>query len=173
MSLNDINWTGNTGDNQREVTAYFYSHISDKWIKCDSSNGTGDFSLNLNVPVNEALDENGKIQILIWRGMTESIEGRASYAPDIGQYDFNMMWTSDPQFYPTTTVGMNHIKKQFEWIADNFNSTKSKLFINTGDMVDSYDSHTQWQSMSDLWAALKAPFGLRKLTSESKGLTYK
>lgn len=147
----DINWTGNTGDNQREVTAYFYSHISDKWIKCDSSNGTGDFSLNLNVPVNEALDENGKIQILIWRGMTESIEGRASYAPDTGQYDFNMMWTSDPQFYPTTTVGMNHIKKQFEWIADNFNSTKSKLFINTGDMVDSYDSHTQWQSMSDLY----------------------
>ena len=43
------------------------------------------------------------------------------------------------------------MRKQFEWIADNFDAMNSKLFLHTGDMVENYDIASQWEAMSGLY----------------------
>lgn len=147
----DVTWTGNTAGHQREVTAYYYSHTADRWVRTDCGSSEKSFSLRLNIPSAEALDQDGKARILIWRGLNEAIEGRSSYAPGLGQYDFNIMWSTDTQGYTVKTNGMQHVRKQFEWIADNFDAMNSKLFLHTGDMVENYDIASQWEAMSGLY----------------------
>lgn len=147
----DVIWKGNTGGKSRSVTAYFYSHTQEKWIKADSGSSEGSFDLKISVPLDEALDTEGKLRILIWRGMNEDISGRLSYAPKEGDYDFNVMWSTDTQKYMIKPGGVRHVEKQFNWIVDNFESTKSKLFLHTGDVVENYDSTEEWQIMSDIY----------------------
>ena len=162
MDYLDFSWTGNTAGHERNITIYFYNNTKSKWEMADSGSSVQTFSLNASVPVRDALDSSGKIQLLIWRGMNRSIEGRSSYVPDTGEYDFNIIWSTDTQYYTTLDNGMQHVKKQFEWIYDNFDDTKSKLFIHTGDMVENYDSDEQWQAMSDIYAD----------TIEASGIPY-
>ena len=147
----DVTWTGNTGGHQRDVTAYFYDHTSNKWVKADSRSGEGSFSLDLTIPVSAAVDQSCKVQILIWRGLNESIEGRSSYAPGVGQYDFNIMWVTDTQKYFAPISNLPHVQKQFNWISDNFDAMNSKLLIHTGDMVENYDDPEQWKTMRNLY----------------------
>lgn len=48
---------------------------------------------------NNGVLKDGKLSVLIWRGLNESLANRDSYIPETDEYDFNLMWTSDTQFY--------------------------------------------------------------------------
>lgn len=147
----ELKWAGNTASHQREVTGYFYNHTLSQWTKLNSGSGKNDFSLTFQIPVNDALNAAGKIQILIWRGMTEDIKNRPSYSPPADQYDFNIMWSTDTQKYTENLSGIPHVQKQFDWIADNFKAMNSRLFIHTGDMVENYNNEAQWEAMSNMY----------------------
>ncbi|MDR1131776.1 MAG: metallophosphoesterase, partial [Oscillospiraceae bacterium] len=149
-------WSGNTAGAPREVTMYVYNHAQNQWAKAGSGYSEDSFSIEATVENTAGLLNDGKLTLLVWRGMNEPIEGRRSYIPsNPGQYDFNLMWTTDTQFYAETPSYMFHLESQFNWIADHFKALKSRMLLNTGDIVNVYNDHAQWEAMSSVYEIIE------------------
>ncbi|MDR2698562.1 MAG: metallophosphoesterase, partial [Candidatus Methanoplasma sp.] len=153
MDQFNILWTGNTGDQQREVTIFVYNHTQNEWVKAGNGYGTDSFSIEVMVDCAGTIKD-GILSLLIWRGLNESLENRANYAPNLGQYDFSLMWTTDTQFYAETPSYMHHLVTQFNWMIENFDELKSKMVINTGDLVNVATSTTQWEAIDEAYGIL-------------------
>ncbi len=141
-----LTWKGSAN---REVGAYVYDHSQFGWTLL--STGSGDSTvLEMDIP-NENVLKDGKLTILIWRGMNEPLSGRDSYIPEADEYDFNLMWTSDTQFYSQNESDTEVMTQQFNWVIDNFDALKSTMFIHTGDLVNVAEQEYQWKNISDAY----------------------
>ena len=154
-----LEWTGSSS---RQVGAYVYNTQKDQWILLDSGSGEEGFTLALDVK-NENVLADGVLSILIWRGMNEPLSGRESYIPQVDEYDFNLMWTTDTQFYSQNTGDTELMTQQFQWIIDQFAPLKSLMVLHTGDMVNVSSDVAQWQRFDQamtLFEEAKVPYAL-------------
>ena len=144
-------WTGNAGSD-REIGAYVYDYEKSTWKLLKTGSGKQEFSLDLEIQ-NKGVLQDGKLSILIWRGLNEALSGRESYIAETDQYDFNLMWTTDLQhcseMYPEIT------DKQFSWVIDNFDALKTKMLVNTGDLVQVVSVENQWENISEDYKSIE------------------
>ena len=152
-------WNGTA---EREVTAYVYNTGENRWQEVGSAydQDADAVSIDMNIP-NQNVVKDGKMTLLLWRGMTESIEGRDSYLPEEGQFDFGMVMVPDTQLY--TQSYPEKIYQQFQWIADTAKENKTKMVLHVGDVVNRPYLNQEFQ-----WKAADAAFGLL----EQAGIPY-
>lgn len=136
-----LQWKGTA---EREVGAYVYNYQNYQWELLGTGSGEQEFTIDMNID-NQNVIKDGKLCILIWRGMNESLFNRESYIPSTSQYDFNFMWTSDTQFYAQNEADYPLMTQQFQWVIDNYDTLKSNMFLNTGDLVNVGNNESQWQ----------------------------
>ncbi len=134
-------WNGTA---EREVTLYVYDYASSGWRQAGSGSGDGSFSIEAEIE-NSNVVKDGQISLLVWRGMNEALSGRDSYIASPEEYDFNLMWTSDTQFYSETPSYTPLMTQQFQWVIDNFDQLKSAMFLHTGDLVNVAGERAQWE----------------------------
>ena len=144
----DLTWTGSS---TRQVSAFVYDYAQSEWKLLDSGCGE-DIILEMKIENKDVLQD-GKLSVLIFRGLNQSLENRENYIVPADEYDFNIMWTSDTQFYSENKSGVEKdiMMQQFQWVIDNFSQTKSQLFINTGDLVNVAESRYQWENIDDAY----------------------
>ena len=72
-------WNGTA---EREVTAFVYDTAENGWREMGSAYDQDAESVSIDMNItNENVIRDGKLTVLIWRGMTESIENRETYKP--------------------------------------------------------------------------------------------
>ncbi len=149
---------------EREVTAYVYNTAENSWKEVGSAydQDAKSVSIDLNIP-NKNVVNGGKLTLLFWRGMTQDIQGRDSYRPEEGQFDFGMVVVPDSQLY--TQSYPEKMTNQFQWIVDTAKQNKTKMVLHVGDVVNRpYLNQTfQWQAASAAFGLLeqaKIPYGI-------------
>ena len=144
-------WTGSA---EREVSIYVYDYAASGWKLAGSGSGEGEFSIDLEI-VNENILKEGTLSLLIWRGMNEALAGRDSYIASPEDYDFNLMWTSDTQFYAETPSYTPLMTQQFQWVIDHYDELKSSMFIHTGDLVNQANQRNQWERIDEAYKMIE------------------
>lgn len=146
-----ISWTGQS---ERQVHLYAYNNSTGKWDKKGSSTGDGEISINAPVSGKEYFDE-GKLYIMVFRGLGTTPEEMTEFIPDRGQYDFTMFWNSDTQYMSQFYEAMN--KEQYQWIADSFADKKGVITFNTGDIANRTNLNYEynWRVVNDTYKILE------------------
>ncbi len=148
-----LQWKGSA---EREVSAYVYNQNSGQWNLLNTASGEGTLSMDLEIANTEGIVQNNQMYLLFWRGMNQPLAGRDSYIPTKGQYDFNLMWTTDTQFYSQNAADTHVMTTQFQWIIDQFEAQKSKLMVHTGDLVNVYNDRSQWENIDAAFKMIEA-----------------
>ncbi len=154
-------WNGSA---EREVTAYVYNTSVNGWQEVGSAydQDAPSVSIDMNIP-NENVVKDGKLTLLLWRGMTEAIENRETYKPEEGQFDFGMVVVPDTQLY--TQSYPEKISEQFQWIVDTAKENKTEMVLHVGDVVNRpyLNQEFQWQAASAAFSLLEQagiPYGI-------------
>ena len=66
------------------------------------------------------------------------------------------MWTTDTQFYSENSAYTPLMTQQFQWVIDNFDTMKSKMFLNTGDLVNVANNREQWERINAAYKPIEA-----------------
>lgn len=139
------------GKSEREVTTYVKNNTTDKWVLTGRNYDQDNNEISIDMEIENTSDivKNNKIQLLIWRGMSEKIEGRDTYNARKGEYDFNLMLVPDPQLYTQNYPDL--LNKQFSWMADNFFDLKSRMLLFVGDVVNRpyISTEYQWKNLDN------------------------
>lgn len=146
-------WNGNT---EREVTAYVFDYEQDGWKKVGSAYdeeteyGTIDMTIE-----NQNVVKENKLYLLIWRGMSQDISKRTDFRPTTGEYDFSFQIVPDTQLYAQSYP--DRVLKQFQWMADTFDSIKGKMVLSVGDVANRpyLNQEYQWQNMDAAYQILE------------------
>lgn len=133
------------GSSDRQVGAYVYDYSQYQWTLLGT--GSGEQTVIEMEIKNNGVLKDGKLSVLIWRGLNESLANRDSYIPETDEYDFNLMWTSDTQFYAQNANDTEMMTQQFQWVIDNFDKLKSTMFLHTGDLVNVAEQEGQWKNI--------------------------
>lgn len=148
-----LQWKGSA---EREVSAYVYDQNSGQWNLLNTASGEGTLSMDLEIENTDGIVKDNRMYVLFWRGMNQPLAGRDSYIPSSGQYDFNLMWTTDTQFYSQNAADTHVMTTQFQWIIDQFEAQKSKLMVHTGDLVNVYNDRNQWKNIDEAFQMIEA-----------------
>lgn len=132
-------WSGR-GDH-RQVSGYLYDHAVGTWLLKDTGADPyrgGRITLKLRVRADErAVDGNGVVHVLVWRGLTELPVGEGydyEAMPDPALYDWAFDQVGDTQLYAQATPEiMNH---QFEHIAGVAEERRTSMVVHAGDWVN-------------------------------------
>ena len=147
-----IVWNGST---EREVTAYVFNYAADGWSELAHAYNkeTGVGTMDITVKNENILDGN-KMYLLIWRGMRNDVAKRTDFRPSTGEYDFSFQIVPDTQLYAQSYP--DRALTQFQWIADTFDSIKSKMVLSVGDVANRpyLSQEYQWQNMDAAYKIL-------------------
>lgn len=138
-------WKGST---ERLITTYVFDNSRDGWVETgsayDKETGRGTIEMTI---ANENVVKDGKLYLLIWRGMNQAVESRADFRPTAGEYDFTFQILPDTQLYAQSYP--DRVLTQFQWMADQFDDVKGRMVLSVGDVVNRpYLTHEyQWQNM--------------------------
>ncbi len=154
-------WNGTA---ERKVTAYVYDTAEDGWREVGSAYDQDAPSVSIDMSIqNENVVEDGKLTLLLWRGMTQAIENRETYLPEEGDFDFGMVMVPDTQLY--TQSYPEKIYQQFAWIAGTAKENKTKMVLHVGDVVNRpyLNQEFQWQAADAAYTLLEEadiPYGI-------------
>lgn len=147
-----IVWNGST---EREITAYVFDYAADGWSELAHAYNeeTGAGTMDITVKNENILDGN-KMYLLIWRGMRNDVAKRTDFRPSTGEYDFSFQIVPDTQLYAQSYP--DRALTQFQWIADTFDSIKSKMVLSVGDVANRpyLNQEYQWQNMDAAYKIL-------------------
>lgn len=157
-----LTWTGTA---ERKVSAYVYDTKNNRWNFLGSAydQDSPEVSIRMDIENSDVLSSDGKLTILIWRGMTEAIENRDSYHPDAGDFDFGMVAVPDSQLYTQTYP--EQMVQMFEYIAETAKENKTAFVVHEGDVVNRpyLNQSFQWESASAGFKVLEdagIPYGI-------------
>lgn len=146
-------WKGST---QRQVTSYVYNYDKEEWVQTGSAydKDTEQGTINMRIE-NENVVQDGKLYLLIWRGMTEDVSEMTDFKPSAGEYDFSYIIVPDTQLYAQSYP--DRALKQFEWLADNYDDVKGKMVLSVGDVVNRpyLSEEYQWVNMDAAYKILE------------------
>ena len=145
-------WKGVT---ERQVTSYVFHYDKDAWVQTGSAyNEDGEGVIQMSIE-NEDVVRDGKLYLLIWRGMTEEPGKMADFQPSAGEYDFSYIIVPDTQLYAQSYP--DRALQQFESLADNYDAVKGKMVLSVGDVVNRpyLSEEYQWVNMDAAYKILE------------------
>lgn len=132
-----LTWNGTADD--RTVSAYVYDNATGQWLLKDSGSDKdgGEVALDVTAIAEENAVAEGKLHLLIWRGLTEvptDVGYDFDQLPDPATYDWAMDHVPDTQLYAQATPDL--MVDQFEYVADMAEERKTILALQAGDLVN-------------------------------------
>lgn len=132
-----LTWSG-TGD-ARTVSAHVYDHAAGRWLLKDSGSDPDGAAVQLDVTAraDEHAVADGKLHLLVWRGLTALPDGEGrdiETLPAADRYDWAFDHVPDSQLYAQATPDL--MTHQFEYVAGVADERKTELVIQAGDWVN-------------------------------------
>ncbi|WP_244930848.1 DUF2341 domain-containing protein [Nocardioides sp. W7] len=141
-------WQGNADD--RRVSAWVWDAVAGAWIlKDDTSSAAGSsVALDVDALASEHAVADGKVRVLIWRGLTTLPWGSGhdfTQPPEGADFDWGLDHVGDTQLYTQATP--NRLEHQLEYVVDAKDDRKTQLMVQAGDWVNReyYSQEYQWQ----------------------------
>ncbi|WP_210649044.1 metallophosphoesterase [Nocardioides sp. SYSU D00065] len=143
-----FSWRGTGGD--RTVSAWVWDTTTSAWVLKDSAADRDGGQLNLDVrttSADHAVDGDGVLTVLVWRGLTELPWGEDrdydNTVPSPDDYDWSFNHVGDTQLYTEATPWT--MTEQFEYIRDRAEERKTALVLQAGDWVNREEYEDEWQ----------------------------
>jgi hypothetical protein len=142
-----LTWRG-AGD-KRRVSAWVWNGKTSKWLLKDSgfSDSGGAVSLDVTALASENAVADGKVRLLIWRGLTALPWGGNrdfTRRPESGDYEWGLDHIGDTQLYSQATPARS--LDQMDYVAAAAKARKTALMVQVGDWVNReyYSQEYQW-----------------------------
>lgn len=140
-------WRGAAGT--RRVSAWVWNSKTSKWVLKDTgfSDSGGRVSLDVTALASEHAVVDGKLRLLIWRGLTALPWGDNrdfTRRPESGDYEWGLDHVGDTQLYSQATPARS--LDQMEYVAAAAKGRKTALMVQVGDWVNReyYSQEYQW-----------------------------
>ncbi|NHN34026.1 metallophosphoesterase [Paenibacillus agricola] len=148
LTDSEVVWTGHSLPD-RLVTMYIWNFETLVWEDADSNRGTEDFTLKGRIKP-ASMVRNGKVEVLV-----------QDRIPKPDEYDFAFLWMSDTQYYSESFPKIYDLMTK--WTVDNWKEKKFNYMIHTGDIVNNWNSKTEWENASKSMKTLddaNIPYGI-------------
>jgi predicted phosphodiesterase len=132
-----LTWSG-AGD-ARTVSAHVYDHAAGRWLLKGSGSDPDGAAVALDVTAraDENVVADGKLHLLVWRGLTALPDGEdrdIEALPTADRYDWAFDHVPDSQLYAQATPDL--MTHQFEYVAEVAEERKTELVVQAGDWVN-------------------------------------
>lgn len=141
-------WTGHSLPG-RLVTLYAWNKTSASWEELASGQGADDFTLRGRIKPADMVQD-GKVDLLV-----------QDRIPAADEYDYAFVWMSDTQYYAESFPSV--YDTMTSWVAGHWKENKFRYLIHTGDIVNNWNSKTEWERASASMKILddaRIPYGV-------------
>lgn len=148
LTDSDIVWAGHSLPD-RLVTMYVWNFDTQLWEDIDSNRGTEDFTLRGRIRPAQMV-RGGKVEVLV-----------QDRIPTTGEYDFSFLWMTDTQYYSESFPKIYDLMTK--WTVDHWKEKKFSYMVHTGDIVNNWNSKTEWENASKSMKTLddaRIPYGI-------------
>jgi hypothetical protein len=148
LTDSEVVWTGHSLP-ERLVTMYIWNFDTLVWEDIDSNRGSEDFTLKGRIKPAQMV-RSGKVEVLV-----------QDRIPKPDEYDFAFLWMSDTQYYSESFPKIYDLMTK--WTVDNWKEKKFNYMIHTGDIVNNWNSKTEWENASRSMKTLddaNIPYGI-------------
>ncbi|WP_135555656.1 metallophosphoesterase [Paenibacillus cymbidii] len=126
-------WTGHSLPG-RLVTLYAWNNTKAAWEELASGQGAEDFTLRGRIKQADMVQD-GKVDLLV-----------QDRIPAADEYDYAFVWMSDTQYYAESFPAV--YDTMTAWVAGHWKDNKFRYLIHTGDIVNNWNSKTEWERAS-------------------------
>ncbi|WP_311764929.1 metallophosphoesterase [Paenibacillus agricola] len=144
----EVVWTGHSLPD-RLVTMYIWNFDTLEWEDVDSNKGTEDFTLKGRIKAEQVV-RSGKVEVLV-----------QDRIPKPDEYDFAFLWMTDTQYYSESFPKIYDLMTKCT--VDNWKEKKFNYLVHTGDIVNNWNSKSEWENASRSMKTLddaNIPYGI-------------